>query len=142
MESLITLVVIIIVFNLISSLLKSLRGGQPTPRKTVQVRSERSLVEELTDQWVDHAAYSYLAVPEDGRIEPDHDKETDKIDIEIEDIREVEEGRFEQLQQKKTCRPSSIASCLHQTLTEKDPLVSAFIFHEILEQPPALRRRR
>ena len=142
MESLITLVVIIIVFNLISSLLRSLRGGQPAPRKTVQVRSERSSVEELAEQWVDHTSYSYLAVPEDGRVEPDHDQETDKIDIEIEDIREIEEGRFKQLQQKKTCRSSSIASCLNQTLTKKDPLVSAFIFHEIFEQPPAIRRKR
>lgn len=153
MESLITLIVMIIVFNLIRSLFRGLRGAQTTPRKTVPVRPDQlfeSYEKSPAEPVVGSDTYFYSAFPGDADLESDYDQETEEAekteDAEeaIEDTRrrEIEVRRAALHKGEAACPPSPVVTGLREALSKKDPLVSAFIFHEIFREPPSVRRKR
>ena len=151
MESLVTLIVMIIVFNLIRSLFRGLRGAQTAPRKTVPVRPDQlfeSYEKSPAEPVIGSDTYFYSAFPSDAELEPDYDQEAEEAEEaeeEIEDTRrrwEIEVRRAALHKGEAACPPSPVATGLRQALSQKDPLVSAFIFHEIFREPPSVRRKR
>ncbi len=149
MEGIVTLIVIIVVFNLINALFRAIRGGQPASRKTAPVRPDPPFEifrENPVEERVDNTAYYYAAFPDDvADPEPDYGKksgERDETEEEITGKPATEERQTVAFKPESVCKPSTIASGLQRALTREDPLVSAFIFQEIFRQPPAMRRRR
>lgn len=147
MENLVTLIVLIIVFNLIRSLFRGIRGAQTAPRKTVPVRPDQlfeSFEKSPAKPVVGSDTYFYSAFPGDADLEPDYDQEAEEAVEAEEDTRswEIEVRRAALHKREAACPPSPIATGLRQALSRKDPLVSAFIFHEIFREPPSVRRKR
>jgi len=144
MESIVTLIVIIVVFNLINSLFRAIRGGRPVPRKTVPVGDDRpfeGFEESPAVYKKDDTAYYYSAFPDDDEFVADNDrKAAETVGESSENLRKMG-GQTVAPKRETVCRSSKIATGLNRALTQKDPLVSAFIFREIFRQPPAMRRR-
>lgn len=139
MEGIITLIVIIIAFNLFNALMKAVRGGQQSPQKKVLVSPEPLSPHENGQQWTD----------DEIRFRPKKkEKRADSYDGEGTDAREAESaddtGAWQAPEpvKKEVASSSPVIVGLQQTLTCRDPLLAAFIFHEILEPPPSLRRKR
>ncbi len=144
MESIVTLIVIIVVFNLINSLFRAIRGGQPVTRKTVPAGADppfEGFEDSPAVSRQDDTAYFYSAFPDDDEYEADNDRKANETVEEISENPGKMEAQAVTLKRETVCRPSKIASGLNRALTQKDPLVSAFIFQEIFRQPPAMRRR-
>lgn len=143
MENIGVLIIVVIAFNLIRTVMKAIRGGQSASRKTVPVRIVRSPEERPVDPWVHDAAYFESGFSEQTDYDSDYDDEEDKEEEEEAiDTGKTEERYTAPLVMRERYRSPSIASGLKQALTQKDPLVAAFIFHEIFGQPLAMRRRR
>jgi hypothetical protein len=143
MENIITLIVVIIVFNLISSVLRSIRGGQAPPPKRIQdTVPDQAAKAKTIDPWVDEdlSGYSSHGVVDPGPEE--YNQYESKEDGEESKTVTTQKSRPAPVFAKKSCRPPSVASGLQQVLTRKDPLVAAFIFHELFGPPAALRRKR
>ena len=142
MENIGVLIIVVIAFNLIRTVMKAIRGGQSATRKTVPERIVRSPEESPVDPWVHDAAYFDSGFSEQADYDSDYDDEEDKEEEEDMDSGETEERYTVPLVERERYRSSSVASGLKQALTQKDPLVAAFIFHEIFGQPLAMRRKR
>lgn len=144
MESIVTLIVIIVVFNLINSLFRAIRGGRPVPRTTLPVGADPPFEDSEESPAVyrqDDTAYFYSAFPDDDEYVADSNRKSDETVEEVsENLGKMEEQTVT-LKRETVCRPSKIASGLNRALTQKDPLVSAFIFQEIFRKAPAMRRR-
>ncbi len=153
MEGIVTLIIIIIVFNIFNFLARSIRGGRQVEQQKVPVGIDDMPPKESVRLWKDDDdVYSRSVSPGDsdiydagahydGRHGQDHGApETEKAD---------KNEAFKQVV-RRTSRPASqeigqhsgISSNLYQVLTQKEPLVAAFIFHEIIDPPLALRRKR
>lgn len=144
MESIVTLIVIIVVFNLINSLFRAIRGNRPVPRRTVPAGADspfEAFEESPAVLRQDDRAYFYSAFPVDDEYVTDNDRGTVETAEEASENLGIMEAQTVTLKRVTVSRPSKIASGLNRALTQKDPLVSAFIFQEIFRQPPALRRR-
>ncbi len=143
MENIVVLIIVVIAFNLIRTVMKAIRGGQSATRKAVPVRIVRSPEERHVDPWVHEAAYFDSGFSEQADYDSDYDDEEDNEEEEEEvmDSGETEERYTVPPVERERYRSASVASGLKQALTQKNPLVAAFIFHEIFGQPLAMRRK-
>ncbi len=160
MDNLIPLIVFIVIFNLIRNIIKSVQAGKTTaarqpvvanPAQQQKLPAEQGIeqlmaklgiappvVEQIRDQ-------RYDQVPGFDEVEEEEaDEYETEAAVEVPAPLAAAAVRSQPMKQStaKPYRPSSIAVGLQQVLTKRDPLVSAFIFHEIFGPPLAGRRRR
>lgn len=163
MEGIITLVVIIIVFNLINALIKGLRGDRSVEKRTTPAGIENEgetfvspLKKERIDPFHGLDVYEELSEPEPA-AEPETEYEADPVPEPVISSRpDPQPDTYKQLQREKSkaaakklpLRPSvtesteSVNIYLERSLKHKEPLVAAFIFHEIFGPPLAQRHKR
>lgn len=150
MDGLLTLIVLIIIFNLFSAVLRAIRGGGAAAGRQKPVKAfdpdsqlgqffraaemndpddpdlreyEAEAVSDFTYRLYEPEARLELALPQEaGRTV----------------LSEPAEPRTKTTDQ--VC-PSVPASGIIKVLTEKDSFLAAFVLHEILDTPPVLRRR-
>lgn len=145
MEGFITLIIIIVVFNIFNMLLRALKGDKAPARQRVLVTAEQFLQDNIQKK----EAHQTMQEETSYQTKPDKDVElyytSDKEEISYLDG----PGPIPGPGPKKTPaiktaerKPDTLNSNLQQVLTKRDPLLAAFVFHEILEPPPALRRKR
>lgn len=166
MEGILTLIIVIIVFNLINALLKAIRGDRTASKKVEPVGNEVSTEEtslSLKKERIDPFLGLELqeVKPEyDSLSESDPDPEqltepiylSRKVSYRTEDVVSREDGdskTIDQAEEKLTpCLAKalpdkdSVKISLKQVLSQKEPLVAAFIFHEVLGLPPSKRGKR
>ncbi len=143
MEGIITLIVLIIIFNLFNFLARALKGNRFEQERRVLVEKEDSMTDsrDQTDYgWEEdvkpHGPLLDLRASEDyedyrGKTSPKEDEEAALPPV------EVVRGRIT----GKKNSSSQLAGNLRHLITKKDPLLTAFIFHEIID-PPRTRRRK
>lgn len=159
MDNLIPLIVFIVIFNLIRNIIKSVQAGKTTAARRaavspVPVQQSKLPAEQGIEQLMAKlgimppmveqiSAQRYDQVPDFDEMEEDEADEYE-AETEVEVLAPLVPVRSQPMKQitAKPCRPSSVAASLQQVLTKRDPLVSAFIFHEIFGPPVAGRRRR
>ncbi len=152
MEGIVTLIIIIIVFNIFNFLARSIRGGRQVEQQKVPVGIDDMSPKETVRLWKDDDVYSRSASPGHSDIYDtgaDYDRRNGQEHGAPETEKPDKKEAFEQVV-RRTSRPvsqeigqhSGISANLQQVLTQKEPLVAAFIFHEIIDPPLALRRRR
>ncbi len=138
MEGIITLIVIIIAFNIFNAIIRAVRGAQEAPQKRVFPGPEPPSPEESGYRWVeDDLDISSLEKHKAGRA---YDAET--TPVQETGGSETDAWQAPPPVKKEIAVPSAVSLGLRQALTRKDSLLAAFIFHEILERPPSLRRKR
>ena len=141
MEGILTLIIIIIIFNLFNFLARSLKGDRSNQKGRVSVEKEE-LISDLPRQinaGRDEDEKSYDAFF-DMQENADHEKDRVKTYPKEEAVRPVvEETKRKTI--KKKASSTRLSGNLEQFLTQKDPLLTAFIFHEIID-PPRTRRRK
>ncbi len=153
MEGIITFIVIIIIFNLLNRLAGAAkRKQQPVSRRRTYDQS-RPLPERPVERKEEEPRYFRSARPEDlfAGLEEDDENEEDEEDdesgyeVDRQEEWQAETGTEEALIKKRRAEksaPTALSSNkLGQLLSDKDSLVAAFIFHEAISGPPALRRK-
>lgn len=147
MEGFITLIIIIVVFNIFNMLLRALKGGKTPAKQRALVTAEQFLQDNISIQ--KEKSNQPLQGDAFYQAEPDKDIEvSDTSYIEDFPVKDKPIPMFESsLKVPATVKvadksANQFTSNLQQVLTKRDPLLAAFVFHEILEPPPALRRKR
>jgi len=139
MEGIITLIIIIIAFNIFNALMKAVRGSQKVTQKRVFVDPQQLPPHEKGQLWNEDEVRFRSKKKEKG---------SNLYDDEGNDVQEAESAGErdkwlspEPVNREAATRPP-VSVGLQEVLTRRDPLLAAFIFHEILEPPPSLRRKR
>lgn len=141
MEGILTLIIIIIIFNLFNFLARSLKGNRSNQNGRVLVEKEEPLTDHpgQTNAGRDEDEKSYDSLF-DMQQNADHEKDRVKTyPEEVTAMPVVEETKRNTI--KKKGSSPRLSGNLKQLLTKKDPLLTAFIFHEIID-PPRTRRRK
>ncbi len=149
MEGIFTLIIIIIVFNLFNFIVKAIRGSQQAVLQQDAVAPESLPREEPVRRWKDDDfIYRSLSSGETERSTGYDARESTGIrapetagDEEKPTVKPAAK-RAGRVVARESGQPSTVTTNLQQVLTQKEPLVAAFIFHEIIDPPLALRRRR
>ncbi len=143
MEGILTLIILIIVFNLFNFLARALKGESSRQRGRVlvekeelasgsdhpgQINSVRDEEEKMHD--------SFFDMQENEHYENDRVRIYPNEDTAIPVAEEATSKPFE-----KKGSSVKLSGNLKQVLTRKDSLLTAFIFHEIID-PPRTRRRK
>ncbi len=142
MEGLITLIVIIIIFNLLNRLVNAAkRQQQPSTRRRRSYGFERSLPGRAAEKKVEDPAYFR---PEDagGYYARYEDEEGAVEEVDEADKLEGEKGLEVKRAVRKKAPAEPASNSLRQILSNRDSLVAAFIFHEALSGPPVSRRKK
>lgn len=153
MDGFITLIILVIVFNLLSAVMRAIKGGN------VQNRSRQQSVQKLppafgADQIFPFAVKGEFGDPEeqeyetepgaDSTFENERFTEYDEYDGEPEDLQEQTVASLPEpvvhAVRKQTAEASVIPG-IKKVLTEKDSFLAAFVLHEILDTQPFLRHR-
>jgi hypothetical protein len=146
MESFIPLILIIIVFNVINAVMKAIRGGVKAAEKSHPVTEVRQTPPESKIKiWADEPFF------EDNITEDEPENITDQ------NYTEYDQGGYEQEEAVseavfvQTIKPDSVKKAYYRKqgsdidisalFSEKNALLSAFIFHEILKPPVTLRKK-
>ncbi|MDW7729175.1 MAG: hypothetical protein SCJ94_04095 [Bacillota bacterium] len=146
MESFIPLILIIIVFNVINAVMKAIRGGRNTVGKSQPVTEIRQAPPESKIKlWADDP---FL---DDGLTEIEPESVTDDNYTEY-DLNSYEEEAVPEAVSVQSIKPDSVKKAFYRqqgsdvdfsaVFSEKNAFLSAFIFHEILEPPVTLRKKR
>ncbi len=141
MEGILTLIIIIIIFNLFNFLTRSLKGNRSN-QKGRDLAKEQELL-------TDHPGQINAGRDEDEKSYNaffDMQQYEDHVNSKVEAYPKEETARpvVEETKRKKIKKKASstrLSGNLEQLLTQKDPLLTAFIFHEIID-PPRTRRRK
>jgi hypothetical protein len=154
MDGFITLIILVIVFNLFSAVMRAIKGGraaagrQGPGQEIAPVRQLDRFFSSFEPSDLDEPEYGeYETVNEDGAA----DGRTGSlyaagVETEVTEEQEKERVVLSEPAGKRNKIPGQIkqpASVLgiKKVLTEKDSFLAAFVLHEILDVPPALRRR-
>ncbi len=159
MEGLVIFIVIIIAFNLLNAILRAVRGGkaaQPV-KSSSQAAGEPSgpvgFDSEIEDQPRMERSEYFPAARRKRLIDPfDFAAETENTAYRDSDTVPLEEEQIveERVPRRVASPPITAADAriqaqsagLRQLFTDRDALLNAFIFHEIIEKPVGMRRRR
>jgi hypothetical protein len=160
MDNIVPVIVFIVVFNLIRNIIKAVQAGKtvaarPTvanPVKQSKLPAEQGIEEFMAKLGIMPPVMEPVSdqhYDQDSDIDEAEADEADEYEVETEvealaPLAAAAAVRSQPMKQSKakTSRPSSVAAGLQQVLTKRDPLVSAYIFHEIFGPPVAGRRRR
>ncbi len=141
MEGILTLIIIIIIFNLFNFLARSLKGDRSKQKDRVLVEKEELISDHPGQTAVgrDENEKSYDAFFDMQHNEV-HEKNRMGTNPKEETVKQVaEENRSIAIEKKGSS--ARLSGNLKKLLTQKDPLITAFIFHEIID-PPRTRRRK
>lgn len=148
MESFIPLILIIIVFNLINAVMKAIRGGGKPAGKSQPVTEIRQVPPDSKIKiWADEPFLEdNITESEPENITDQNYTEYDQSGYEDEEKEADSEAVFVQ-----RIKPDSVKKAYYRKqgsdidisalFSEKNALLSAFIFHEILEPPVTLRKK-
>ena len=124
MEGIIIVIIIIIAFNLLNLFLKVTRGKRGGQRKDISTGIDYPTVDEVEVKKPEFTTSNQ----ESG------DEKRDKYTGIANDHAVSSPG--------ESVKPSDVASNLKKMLGQKESLAAAVIVHEILNHPPAIRRRK
>ncbi len=141
MDGLITIVVLVIVFNILNRLVGAAkRKQQSQPRRSFRI--ERPVPERSIEKSVDDPSFFHISWPEGSNDSYTGDEED--YEQEIEKLPDTGKKRAKSLAADKKATLKSAAdpasNNLRNLLNNKDSLVAAFIFHEAISKPPLSRR--
>jgi hypothetical protein len=157
MDNLIPLIIFIVVFNMIRNIIKSVQAGKTNAARRAAVSpvqqskqpAEQGIEQLMAKLGIMPPVVEKISYQHYDQVTDFDETEEDEADVyetetKVEVLAPVAAVRSHPMKQinAKPCRPSSVAAGLQQVLTKRDPLVSAFIFHEIFGPPLAGRRRR
>lgn len=149
MEGIVTLIIIIIAFNIFNFIARAIRSGSQTKQKEISVGTDDIKLKEpvLSRENGDHDIYHrFMSSGDTGDFSGR--RESKGIGFEktgkggTEQAAKPAVRRAKQPVSQEPGQHKEISANLRQVLTQKEPLVAAFIFHEIFDPPLALRRRR
>ncbi len=137
MDGLITIVVLVIVFNLFKRLVGAAKGKQQSqPRRSF--RAERPLPERSTEKNYRQPSFFQVSWPESSDADQTGEEKDDEQ--EIEKLPDTGKERTKSLAADKKAKPKTAAgpasNNLRSLLNNKDSLVAAYIFHEAISKPP------
>lgn len=139
MEGIITLIIIIIAFNIFNALIKAVRGSQKAPQKKAFVVPQQLPPHEKGQLLNEDEVRFRLKKKEKGSYF--YDDEGNDVQ-EAESAGERDKWLSPEPVNREVATQTPVSVGLQKVLTRRDPLLAAFIFHEILEPPPTLRRKR
>lgn len=150
MEGILALIVIVIIFNLLNAIMRAIKGDKSGPRKKAAPGPEKVKPESPRDLWFDEPVYYRSTGLRDAHAEEgeedDDSSDYEETTVETEGVEKSEEWLEPQVAasptQEKTSRPSALQGRLKRVLTEKDSLLTAFVFHEIIGPPRSMRRKK
>lgn len=154
MDNIVPVIVFIVIFNLIRNIIKAVQAGKTTaarpavanPVQRPKLPAEQGIEElmaklgimpPVVEQISEHVYEEDLDYDE-----MEEDEYETEAAVEVPALLAAVRSKPMKQSTAKPYRPSSVAVGLQQVLTKRDPLVSAFIFHEIFGPPQAGRRRR
>ena len=153
MDGFITLIILVIVFNLLSVVMRAIKGGNTQSRSRQPVQKLPSAFD--ADQIFPFAIKREFSNPEEqeseaepeaeSTFEDEHFAEYDEYDRESEELQEQTVARLPEpvVHAVRTqTAEASVTPGIRIVLTEKDSFLAAFILHEVLEKPPSLRRMK
>lgn len=130
MEGILTLIIIIIIFNLFNFFTRSLRGNRSNQRGRVLVEKEEPIIDH------EKSYDTFFDMQQNEDYEKDRVKTYPKEETAGMAAEKAKSGAIE-----KQTSSAKLSGNLRKLLTHKDPLLTAFIFHEIID-PPRTRRRK
>ncbi|GEM_PF-1123957 len=155
MESIIVFIIIIIVFNLLRRLADANRSKQAGSRRQGTAASMPFSTTKPTGQRLEgpffhstrldgpYADYDDGETVDQGYDEDFQDKEGDEYPtVAIKEGAKAPEKPGMPAAVKKSGLPTAVSKNLRQILSNKNSLVAAFIFHEIIESPLAQNKSR
>jgi len=148
MENILVFIVVIVIFNLLRRIFGAGPGRrEKQPSRQRQTISSRDTVpDRKIEQKVDDPVYFRAARKKDTFVDyTDHEHDDDQYSYY--DQKEQPDPEPKELSRPETVasrgmQTSAVSSNLREILSRRDPLVAAFIFHEIIDPPPAMRNRR
>ncbi len=163
MDGFITLIILVVVFNLLSAVMRAIKGG------SAQTRSSRQPVQKPppafnldAEELFPFAVKREFSEPEEQEYEAEPEREFDKEaeeelddDQYYSDYTDYEDEPKELQEEPVTVLPQQVRPAampgkpeaavtpgIRTVLTEKNSFLAAFILHEILDLPPSLRRMK
>ncbi len=143
MEGIITLIVIIIIFNLLNRLVGAVKSKQQPPRGRRAYEPGRPTRSgRMVDQWIERfeKPASFRSTGSADREDSWAGDEEDEEGYEHEIKKEHAETKAKSEKKAVSTRP--VSKNLRHILSDKESLVAAFIFHEAISGPPVSRRNR
>ncbi len=155
MDGFITLIILVIVFNLFSAVLRAIKGGSAGAGRQRPVR-ELAPASQL-DRLFSIAETNDPGDPDRSEYETGFEDEAvaevtgslyePKVEPEFVEDQETERAILSEPAVTRIKTPDQVnrpapGFGIRKVLTEKDSFLAAFVLHEILDVPPALRRRR
>lgn len=140
MDNFIILIIIIVAINLINSLLRAFKKGSTDRRESSTLRVREPFLEQPASQRITDPYRSSAARPDKSIEYSSEDSSSKKHPVEVESDQPDDDKCIGQVAAISN-HQSPLAANLQHMLTRKDPLVTAFVFHEILEPPLAVRKR-
>lgn len=143
MEGLFPLILVIVVVNVINAVLRAVRGGKGKTDKEVPVPISPPLPERKIKIWADELI--------DDQAENDHVNRYYNEAVVSAENRELDEPAEERIEEPKPVyhnQPYSMQKNVQTlpgltgTFRKKDSLLTAFIFHEIIDKPVSKRGKR
>ncbi len=152
MDGFITLIILVIVFNLLSVVMRAIKGGntqsrsrQPVEKLPPAFDANQIFPFAVKREFGDPEEQEYETEPEaESTFEDEHFAEYGEYDGEPEDLQEQTVARLPEpiVHAVRTkSAEASVTPGIRTVLTEEDAFLAAFILHEILDTPPVLRRR-
>jgi hypothetical protein len=156
MDGFITLIILVIVFNLFSAVMRAIKGGgaaagrQKPGQEIVPVRRLEKFFSTIEPDDLDDPVYDYdqykTAIEDGVADEATGSLYEPVIKTEVAEEQEKELVVLPEPAGKRNKMPDQIKRPapvlgIKKVLTEKDSFLAAFVLHEILDVPPALRRR-
>ena len=144
MESIIVLIIIVVVFNLFNAILRALKGGQTGSSKSTESVVPSPVFQERPEEFKDF----WSTITEEPPLQGEHVSQP--VELKAADEAPEKLKRVPEIAKEKALRkdvpekkPAEIeGNFLQQGLSEKKGLLAALIFHEILEPPVSLQRKR
>jgi len=154
MDGFITLIILVIVFNLISAVMRAIKGGGAAAGR--QRPEKVMLPDSQLGRFFSMAEFSGPDVPDQSEYNTEFEEEAvsdstyrlyePEAMLELTPPQEAGRTILSRPAEPRTKTPEQVnrpapALGIRKVLTEKESFLAAFVLHEILEPPPTLRRR-
>ncbi|MGM0651580.1 MAG: hypothetical protein ACQES4_02210 [Bacillota bacterium] len=141
MEGIIALIILVIIFNIFNYFARALKGNRSDQRHKVLFEKKDSgdeFFEQTDSGWAidEKPDGSFLDMRQSTGDYQKMEKTSLGDETAIPPVNEVKSKSA-----KKRRSSSNLSGNLRELLTKKDPLLTAFIFHEIFDPPRARRRK-
>lgn len=144
MESFIPLILIIIAYNVINTVIKAIRGGRNSAGESRPSFENRAIQPESKIKiWADEELFDDNSTEAVVTIDTYEDIAEDDYSYERDPVTEIVPARSIEAKPVKKSIYSKQApeAGIRTVLSEKNSLLSAFIFHEVLKPPVTIRNK-